>query len=144
MEATLKHYRQAPRKVRLVADLVRGKRVDYALRVLDHTDKRAARMVQKVIRSAVANRAHAGENAEPSELVIEEITVNEGVTLKRMIPRARGRATPINKRTSHIFVRLGERSADVGAAAEAKQEAPAQTRQEQPEEAPAAETVSNQ
>jgi len=103
MKAILSNYRQAPRKVRLVADLVRGKRVDVALVELSKLPKRAAEPVQKLIESALSN---AGGSAE--DLVIKEITVDKGVTFVRYMPRARGRATPINKHSSHIKLTLGK------------------------------------
>ncbi|MEX0934710.1 MAG: 50S ribosomal protein L22 [Candidatus Paceibacterota bacterium] len=108
MQATLRQYRQSPRKVRLAADLVRGKTVEQALTELEYTQKRAAETLAKLIRSAVAN-AKDKEGKEASDLVIENITVDEGETLKRFRPRARGRASRINKRTSHITVTLREK-----------------------------------
>lgn len=105
--ALLNKYQQSPRKVRLVADLVRGKKVKEALPVLDVLAKRAAVPVKKLILSAVANAVH-NHGADKDRLVIEEIRVDESPTLKRWRPRARGRAFPIRKRTSRIFVRLEE------------------------------------
>ncbi len=95
--AKLSNYRQAPRKVRLVADLVRGKRVDRALAILEALPRRASGPLQQLIRSAVAN-AKTGAH----DLVISKIEVNGGVVFKRHMPRARGRASLIKKRTSHI------------------------------------------
>ena len=105
MKAFLKNYRQSPRKVRLLADLVRGKKVSEALITLQFVDKRAADPFAKVIKSAVANAKDAGVNTE--NLVVKTVTVNKGVTYKRMMPRARGSASRINKRNSHILVELG-------------------------------------
>ena len=107
MKATLKNYRQAPRKVRLLADLVRGKDARKALIALSFTDKRAAAPVAKLIRSAVANAEHKGIATE--NLVVSDIRVDKGVTMKRQMPKAFGRATPINKRTSNLVVALTER-----------------------------------
>ena len=105
MKAFLKNYRQSPRKVRLVADLVRGKKVSEALTTLQFVDKRAADPFAKVIKSAVANAADQGVVTE--NLVVKTVSVNKGVTYKRMMPRARGSASRINKRNSHILVELG-------------------------------------
>ncbi len=104
MKATLKNYRQSPRKVRLVADVVRGQSVDAALAKLQFVDKRAAAPVQKLIRSAVANAEQAGY--ERAKLRVASIRVDEGIVLKRFMPRARGSASRINKRNSHITVEL--------------------------------------
>lgn len=105
MKAFLKNYRQSPRKVRLIADLVRGKKVSEALTTLQFVDKRAAEPFAKVIKSAVANAADQGVDTE--NLRIKTVSVNKGVTYKRMMPRARGSASRINKRNSHILVELG-------------------------------------
>lgn len=107
MKAVLKNYRQSPRKVRLIADLVRGKKVKAALTQLQFVEKRAAEPFAKVITSAAANAAQAGQNVE--ELSITKVTVDEGVTYKRFMPRARGSASRINKRNSHITVELGRK-----------------------------------
>ena len=105
MKAVLKNYRQSPRKVRLIADLVRGKKVKDALNTLSFVDKRAAGPFAKVIASAVANAKDRGAN--PDTLKIKKVTVDKGPTYKRFIPRARGSASRINKRNSHITVELG-------------------------------------
>ncbi len=104
MKATLKNYRQSPRKVRLVTDLVKGKPVQKALTTLEFTPKRAVIAIKKLIESAIANATHAGLSKD--SLKIKNITVDEGFTLKRIMPRARGTASRINKRTSHIHVTL--------------------------------------
>lgn len=105
MKATLKNYRQSPRKVRLIADLVRGKKAQEALTALQFVDKRAAGPFAKVIRSAMANATQAGKAAD--NLTITSVTVDQGVTYKRFMPRARGSASRINRRNSHITVELG-------------------------------------
>jgi len=105
MKAILKNYRQSPRKVRLIADLVRGKKVPDALATLQFVDKRAAGPFAKVINSAVANATGAGRSADT--LKITKVTVDKGPTQKRFTPRARGSASRINKRNSHITVELG-------------------------------------
>lgn len=107
MKAILKNYRQSPRKVRLVADVVRGKSVSAALSTLKFIDKRAAGPFAKVIESAVANAKQAGKSVE--RLVIKRVAVDKGTVLKRFMPRARGSASRINKRNSHIVVELGEK-----------------------------------
>lgn len=111
MKATLKQYRQSPRKVRLVTDLVKGKEIDEALRTLRFTGKRATKAVSKLINSAVAN-AIENDGKKKENLVIEDIRVDQGPTLKRWRARARGRATEIKKRTSHIFVALAEKGSE--------------------------------
>ena len=107
MKAFLKNYRQSPRKVRLLADLVRGKKVTDALTTLQFVDKRAAGPFSKVIESAVANALSAGKNGD--NLVIKTVTVDQAPTMRRMRPRARGSASRINKRNSHIRVELAEK-----------------------------------
>ena len=105
MKAVLKNYRQSPRKVRLIADLVRGKKVSEALAVLKFAEKRAADPFAKVIASAKANAVQAGADAD--KLFIKMVAVNKGTVLKRFRARARGSASRINKRNSHITVELG-------------------------------------
>jgi len=107
MKAILKNYRQSPRKVRLVADVVRGKSVDQAMAALRLLDKRAALPFAKVVASAIANAKSAG--VDVTRLVIKKVSVDKGTVLKRFMPRARGSASRINKRNSHILVELGEK-----------------------------------
>lgn len=107
VKAKAKHIRISPRKVRLVVDLVRGMNVGNALNQLKFTNKKAAGPIQKLIDSAIANAVNDFE-LEKSNLFIKEIKVDEGATMKRWMPKARGRATPIRKRTSHISLILGE------------------------------------
>jgi large subunit ribosomal protein L22 len=104
MKAFLKNYRQSPRKVRLVADVIRGKEVGKALETLKFVNKRAALPVEKLIRSAVANAKNSGETRT---LVVKSIAVDKGTVMKRFMPRARGAASRINKRSSHITIELG-------------------------------------
>ena len=101
--AQAKYIRQSPFKVRRVLDLVRGLPVEEARHVLDLTERRAADYVRKVLDSAVANAEH-NLALDADELFVAETYADEGPTLKRWRPRARGRATRINKRTSHITV----------------------------------------
>lgn len=105
--AKLKNYRQAPRKVRLIADLVRGKRVEYALALLATLPKRASDPMAKLIRSAIANAKSKGVEAQ--DLVISHIDVGQGIVFRRFMPRARGKASPIRKKTSHITLALAVR-----------------------------------
>ena len=107
MKAILKNYRQSPRKVRLLADLVRGKSTADALTTLRFVDKRAAGPFTKVIESAVANAKQQGADLE--KLFVKSVQVNKAATLKRFMPRARGSASRINKRNSHISVELGQK-----------------------------------
>jgi len=102
-KAVEKYMRISPRKVKLVIDLVKDKKVEDAVNVLSFTPKKAAEMVKKAISSAAANAVENHGMAE-DDLFISKIYVNEGPTLKRFRPRARGRATRIRKRTSHITV----------------------------------------
>ncbi len=108
MKAILKNYRQSPRKVRLVASAVKGKKVEEAILSLKFMPKRATEVIEKLIKSAAAN---AKENFDVSEeLVVKNIEINKGVTLKRYRPRARGSAYRINKRTSNIVVTLAPKT----------------------------------
>jgi len=106
-QAIAKYLRVSPRKVRLSANLVRGKRVEEALNILSSTPKVGAKVVSKVVRSALAN---AGQNKsiDVDTLLIKTIFVNQGPTLKRFRPRPMGRAGKIRKRTCHITVVLSE------------------------------------
>jgi large subunit ribosomal protein L22 len=105
--ASANHIRQSPYKVRRVLDLVRGLPVDEARVVLDFTNRKAAGTIRKVLNSAVANAEH-NFALDAEELVVSEAYANEGPTLKRWRPRARGRATRILKRTSHITIVVAE------------------------------------
>lgn len=107
MKAYLHNYRQSPRKVRLLADLVRGKTAGDALKALAITPKRASVTMVKLINSAMANAKVSG-NASPESLKISMIQVNAGVTMKRSLPRARGSASKLNKRSSHVTLVLAE------------------------------------
>src|SRR6478736_6397648 len=107
-KAVAKTVRIAARKVRLVADLIRGKQVGEAVAILRLTPKAASPVVEKVLKSAIANAEHNYE-MDVNNLVISEAYVNEGPTLKRFRPRAQGRASAINKRTSHITIVVSEK-----------------------------------
>lgn len=103
VRAVAKYIRTSPRKLRLVADLIRGKAVNEARVILQFTPKRAAITLQKVLESAIAN-AENNEDLEAENLTVHKVFVDEGPTMKRWTPRARGRASAIKKRTSHVTV----------------------------------------
>jgi len=107
MKAFLKNYRQSPRKVRLVAELIKSKRVAEALLILDTLSKRAAGPIKILLASAVSNAKQKG--IKENNLFIENVTVNKGIVMKRSMPRARGSASRINKRTSHVMLSLVEK-----------------------------------
>jgi large subunit ribosomal protein L22 len=104
--AFLKNYRQSPRKVRLVADTVRGKKIKEAQIVLSFMPKRAADPILKLLNSAIANAKVSGENIDT--LVVKEISVQKGIVAHRWMPKWRGMAHPIKKRSSHVKIVLGE------------------------------------
>ena len=106
--AISRYLRVAPRKMRLVADLVRGKGVGQALGVLEHVPKKSAKLVAKTLKSVVAN-AEGTQRVDVDRLYVKRITVDEGPTAKRFLPRAHGRATRVRKRTSHLTVVVDER-----------------------------------
>lgn len=105
--SSLKHARISPQKARLVADQIRGLPVEKALEVLMFSDKKAGAIVKKLVDSAIANAEH-NEGADIDELKISAVTVDPGPTMKRIQPRAKGRANRILKRTSHITVTVGD------------------------------------
>ena len=108
VKANLKFVRVAPRKAALMADLVRGKGSEEALNILTFARKAAARIIIKLLKSAIAN-ATQKKNVDVDRLYIKKITVDQGPTMKRYQPRALGRATTIRKRTSHIHIVLDEK-----------------------------------
>lgn len=108
MKAFLKNYRQSPRKVRLVAGLIRGKSVARAKTLLAFADQKSAPAILKLLNSAVVNAQTAGKDAK--DLIIKEIMVDEGIVMKRFMPMARGRANPYKKRSSRITLALGEKT----------------------------------
>ncbi len=107
-KAIARYVRISPRKVRQVVDLIRGKKVSDALAILQFTPKGATEPVTKVLQSAVANAEHNYE-MDTDALFVKEVFVDQGPTLKRIKPRAMGRADQIRKRTSHITVVVGEK-----------------------------------
>lgn len=104
MKAELKNYNQSPRKVRLVADLMKGKTIDAALEQLSFLPKRAALPIRKLIESAVANAKAKGEDV--AKLRVKNITVDSDGMMVRYMPRAMGRATPIRRKKSRVLVTL--------------------------------------
>ena len=111
--ATQRSTRQSPYKMRLVIDEIRGKNVNDALAYLQFSKKHAAKQIEKTLRSAVANAEYqsreGNSNLDVDALYIARAVVNEGPKLKRFTPAAMGRATPVQKRTSHIEIELSER-----------------------------------
>lgn len=107
-EATLKYLRITPRKVRLVADGIRGKGINAAMDFLAFSRKGAAKAMTKLLKSAIAN-ASQEKGVDVDNLVIKELRVDVAPTLKRWMPRAKGSATPLLKRASHIHIRLEEK-----------------------------------
>ena len=108
MKAYLHNYRQAPRKVRLVANLIKGKSVAVADLELKHLAKRAALPIEKLLASAVANAKVAG--ADVQNLMVKDVTVDKGIVMKRHMPRAFGRAAAIHKHSSHVTITLAEKA----------------------------------
>ena len=106
--AYLKYARIAPRKVQIVLDLIRNKPVDQAMAILQHTPKAACEPLEKLLKSAIAN-AENNHNMDKNNLYVAECFVAPGPVLKRMRPRAQGRAFRVLKRTSHITIALRER-----------------------------------
>ncbi len=105
-KAKARFIRVSPRKARLVADMIRGKKAGWAQGVLAHSPKYSAGPIEKLLRSALANlmNSEEGANVDLNEAIVKEIVINEGPTLKRWRPRAMGRATKIRKRTSHMTI----------------------------------------
>ena len=106
-KATLRYLRIAPRKVRAVADIIRGRRIEEALAILDYTRRSAAEPLARMLRGALANVSEV-ENIDVDTLKIKEILVDQGPTIKRYRPRAMGRATMVQKKTSHVSLLLEE------------------------------------
>ena len=105
--ATLRGVRLSEQKGRLVADLIRGKKVDHALNILAYTPKKAALIIRKVLESAIANAEH-NDGADNDELHVKTIMVEHGATLKRFSARAKGRGNVIGKQSCHIHVVVGD------------------------------------
>lgn len=107
--AVSRDLRIAPRKLRLVVDMIRGKNVAEAMTILDFTPRKGAKLVGKTLKSVVANAENL-QRVDVDRLYVSRVTVDEGVTIKRFLPRAHGRATPIRKRTSHVTIVVDERN----------------------------------
>lgn len=107
-KAIAKYVRIAPRKVRIVVDLIRGKKVGEAFAILQHTPKVASEVVEKVLKSAVANAEH-NYDMNVDALFVSTACVDQGPTLKRIHPRSRGQAFKILKRSSHVTVAVAEK-----------------------------------
>ena len=114
MRAIQRMTRQSPYKMRLVIDQIRGKSVNEALALLTFSKKHASKQIEKTLRSAVANAEHAaresGDALDTDLLYVKHAVVNEGPKMKRFMPAAMGRATPIQKRTSHVEIIVADRS----------------------------------
>ena len=115
--AKLNNYRQSPRKVRLVANLIRGKKIEKVLQELNFVNKKTTRAIKKLLESAVANAKH-NAGLDKKNLVLKEIRVDNGPIMKRIRPGARGQAYPLKRRTSHISVALEDISEVVNQAKE--------------------------
>tara|TARA_B110000444_G_scaffold172319_1_gene161145 strand:- start:117 stop:449 length:333 start_codon:yes stop_codon:yes gene_type:complete len=107
VQARLKGARLSAQKARLVADQIRGKAVEEALLVLAYSPKKGAEIIKKVLNSAIANAEH-NEGADVDELKVSTIMVDEGMTMKRIMPRAKGRADRILKRSCHITITVAD------------------------------------
>lgn len=103
--AVLRRFRESPRKVRMVADMIRGRSVDDAMSILRLQQRKAAKMLSKVLGSAIAN-ATENEKADSDKLVVTKVTIDGGPTNKRWMPRSMGRANRIIGRTSHVTVEV--------------------------------------
>jgi large subunit ribosomal protein L22 len=110
--ARLRHLQASPQKVRLVADLIRGKAVEEAVLILKHTNKRAAGPLEKLVKSAIANAEDRNENVDIDELYVKEIFVDGGPSMKRVWFTTMGRAFRKLKRQSHVTVKLDTRDPD--------------------------------
>ena len=106
-KATLRYARISSRKVKIVADLIRGKKVDEALAIVIFTPKASSEIIEKLLKSAIAN-AENNHGMNRGNLVVSEIYANQGPTMKRIRPAAKGSASRIRKRTSHITIKLRE------------------------------------
>jgi large subunit ribosomal protein L22 len=107
ISAVLKGARLSAQKARLVADQIRGKKVEEALEVLAYSTKKGAVLIKKVLDSAIANAEH-NQGLDVDELTVSTIFIDEGVSLKRIMPRAKGRADRITKRSCHITIKVSE------------------------------------
>ena len=112
IKATLRYLRASPRKVRLVADTIRGKSAEEAVQILTHTKKFAARPLVKLLRSAIANAENREDPVDVDRLFVREIRVDQGPSFKRIRPAPMGRAMPILKRQCHVTIKLDTRKGE--------------------------------
>ena len=126
--ATLRYLKASPQKVRLIADLIRGKKVDEALSILRFTKKSSAKDLEKLLRSAVANAESKEGGVDADELVVSKIFVNEGPREKRIQPAPMGRAFRIQKRKAHVTVHVSDEVKPVNQRSEGKGAPSAPTR----------------
>lgn len=105
--ASLRYIRVTPRKARIIANMIRGKRVVSVVHDLRFLHKAGSREMFKLLVSAIANAEHKNPNVDVDSLIVSKVTVDEGPTLRRWRPRAQGRATKVEKKTSHIYIELG-------------------------------------
>ncbi len=137
MKASLRSIRIAPKKASLVAKMIRGKSVPEAVELLDHTNKKAAVIFGKLLRSAMANASH-NEKQDPQMMIIKSLTVNKAQSYHRGVPMARGRVRPMRKFLSHIHLTLGiaddikeeKEEKEKKEAKEAKEKSPTKTSKE--------------
>ena len=122
MKASLTNYKQSPRKVRLVADMIRGKKVSVARDSLVFLAKKSSPEMIKLLNSAIANARMKGMN--PDDLVVKTISVDKGLVIKRFMPKARGRASGIHRTMSHVTIVLGEQSQTQNAKAKSQNGTP--------------------
>jgi len=106
-KAIIRYQRMSPRKTRIVANMIRGKDVDEAMAILRFQQRKAARVLRKLLVSAIAN-AHTNHNLDADKLVVKEVLVDGGPIIKRWMPRAMGRANRMNRRTTHVTIVVGE------------------------------------
>ncbi len=109
VKASLRQVHVSPQKARLVADMVRGRNVNDAINILAFTRKKSAEVISKLLKSAIANAEENHKVVDVDDLFIKTIMVDKAITQKRFMPRARGSASPIKKRHSHITIVLNER-----------------------------------
>ena len=126
--ATLKYLKASPQKVRLIVDLVRGKKVEEALHILRFTRKSAAKDLEKLVRSAVANAEQKDNAPDVDDLVVSKIYVNEGPREKRVQPAPMGRAYRIQKRKSHVTVHVSDEVKAVNARSDETKKTASRTR----------------
>lgn len=106
-KAVIRYVRMSPRKARIVANMIRGKDVDEAMAILRFQQRKAAKIMHKLLTSAIAN-AHTNHSLEVEGLVVKRVLVDGGPILKRWMPRAMGRANRMNRRTTHVTIFVGE------------------------------------